>query len=171
MLVGGPSSAGKNFLVDTVVAFFPAAAVYAVGAMSERALVYTDADFQHRHVVISEAAAIHRDGIGTLIMRCLVWGNQLDYEVTEQGPDGVWRTRRITKPGPTGLITTSVKGVEDELNTRLLTLTVPDDEAATRDILAAAGKRAAEDLACGTGPARLARGTALARGRGDARGA
>ena len=29
VLVGGPSSAGKNFLVDTVVAFFPAAAAYA----------------------------------------------------------------------------------------------------------------------------------------------
>jgi hypothetical protein len=149
VLVGGPSSAGKNFLVDTVVAFFPAAAVYAVGAMSERALVYTDADFQHRHIAISEAAAIHRDGIGTLIMRCLVWGNQLDYEVTEQDPDGGLRTRRISKPGPTGLITTSVKGVEDELNTRLLTLTVADDEAATRDILVATGRRAAGDHAAG----------------------
>jgi hypothetical protein len=143
VLVGGPSSAGKNFLVDTVVAFFPAAAVYVVGAMSERALVYTDADFQHRHVVISEAAAIHRDGTGALIMRCLIWGNQLEYEVTEQAPDGEFGTRRITKPGPSGLITTSVKGIEEELNTRLLTLTVPDDEAATRDILATTGKRAA----------------------------
>jgi hypothetical protein len=149
VLVGGPSSAGKNFLVDTVVAFFPAAAVYLVGAMSERALVYTDADFEHRHVVISEAAAIHRDGIGTLIMRCLVWGNQLDYEVTEQDPEGGLRTRRIIKPGPTGLITTSVKDVEDELNTRLLTLTVADDEAATRDILVATGRRATGDHAAG----------------------
>jgi hypothetical protein len=149
VLAGGPSSAGKNFLVDTVVAFFPAAAIYVVGAMSERALIYTDADFQHRHVVISEAAAIHRDGIGTLIMRCLVWGNQLDYEVTEQDPDGGHRTRRISKPGPTGLITTSVKGVEDELNTRLLTLTVADDEAATRDILVATGRRAVGDQAAG----------------------
>jgi hypothetical protein len=147
VLVGGPSSAGKNFLVDTVVAFFPAAAVYVMGAMSPMAPVYTDADFQHRHVAISEAAAIQRDGIGTLIMRCLVWGNQLDYEVTEKGPDGILRTRRITKPGPTGLITTSVKGVEDELNTRLLTLTVPDDEEATRHILAATGKRAAGEVA------------------------
>jgi hypothetical protein len=145
VLVGGPSSGGKNFLVDSVVAFVPGAAVYHVGAMSERALVYTDADFQHRHVVISEAAAIHRDGIGTLIMRCLVWGNQLDYEVTEQDPAGGLRTRRITKPGPTGLITTSVKGIEDELNTRLLTLTVPDDEQTTRAILRSRG-----DLAAGT---------------------
>jgi hypothetical protein len=142
-LVTGPSSAGKNFVVDTVVALFPAAATYVMGAASERALVYTDADFQHRHVVISEASALHHEGIGALIMRCLVWGNQLDYEVTEQGPDGVWGTRRITKPGPTGLITTSVKGVEEELNTRLLTLNVADDEAATRDILNEAATRAA----------------------------
>jgi hypothetical protein len=149
VLVSGLSSAGKNFLVDTVVAFFPSAAAYVMGAMSERAPIYTDADFQHRHVVISEAAAIHRDGIGALIMRCLVWGNQLDYEVTEQDPEGGFRTRRISKPGPTGLITTSVKGVEDELNTRLLTLTVADDEAATRDILAATARRAAGDHVAG----------------------
>ena len=143
VLVGGPSSAGKNFVVDRVVEFFPAAAVYVMGAMSSMAPVYTDADLQHRHLVISEAAAIHRDGTGTLIMRGLIWGNQFEYEVTEQGPDGVFGTRRITKPGPTGLVTTSVKGIEEELNTRLLTLTVPDDEGATRAILAITGKRAA----------------------------
>jgi hypothetical protein len=143
VLIGGPSSAGKTFLMDTVADCFPAAATYGIGAMSERALVYTDADFQHRHLLISEAAAIRRDGVGALIVRSVTWGNQLEYEITEQDGDGSWGTRRISKPGPTGLITTSVKGIEPELETRLLTITVPDDEQTTRDILRARGVRAA----------------------------
>ena len=143
VLIGGPSSAGKTFLMEAVADCFPAAATYAIGAMSERALVYTDADFQHRHLLISEAAATHREGVGPLIVRSVIWGNQLEYEITEQDADGSWRTRRICKPGPTGLIATSVKGIESELETRILTITVPDDEQTTRDILRARGQRAA----------------------------
>jgi hypothetical protein len=143
VLIGGPSSAGKTFLMESVADCFPSAATYAIGAMSERALVYTDADFAHRHLLISEAAAIHREGIGALIVRSVIWGNQLEYEITEQDADGSWRTRRICKLGPTGLITTSVKGIEAELETRILTLTVPDDEQTTRDILRTRGERAA----------------------------
>jgi hypothetical protein len=147
VLIGGPSSAGKTFLMESVAAFFPGAATYDIGAMSERALVYTEADFQHRHLLISEAAAIHRDGIGALIVRSVIWGNCLEYEITEQDADGVWRTRRISKPGPTGLITTSVKGIESELETRILTITVPDDEQTTRAILTTRGERAAGERA------------------------
>jgi predicted RNA-binding Zn-ribbon protein involved in translation (DUF1610 family) len=142
VLIGGPSSAGKTFLMESVANCFPAA-TYAIGTMSERALVYTDAEFEHRHLLISEAAAIHREGVGALIVRSVIWGNQLEYEITEQDADGSWRTRRICKPGPTGLITTSVKGIESELETRILTLTVPDDEQTTRDILRTRGERAA----------------------------
>jgi hypothetical protein len=143
VLIAGPSSAGKTFVMESVAGCFPAAATYVIGAASERALVYTDADFQHRHLLISEAAAIHRDGIGALIMRSVIWGNCLEYEISEQDADGVWGTRRISKPGPTGLMTTSVKSVEPELETRLLTITVPDDEQTTRDILHTRGERAA----------------------------
>src|SRR3712207_9415880 len=39
-------------------------------------LVYTDADFQHRYLLISEAAAIHREGVGALIMRSVTWGDR-----------------------------------------------------------------------------------------------
>ena len=99
-----------------------AVATYAIGAMSERALVYTDADFQHRHLLISEAAAIHREGIGALIVRSVIWGNQPGVRDHRAGRGRVLGARRrISKPGPTGLITTSVKGIESELETRLLT--------------------------------------------------
>lgn len=143
VLIAGPSSAGKSYLMESTADCFPPSATYVIGAMSEKALVYTDADFEHRHLLISEAAAIQHDGVGALIVRSVIWGNCLEYEITEQDPDGIWRTRRISKPGPTGLITTSVKGIEPELETRMLTMTVPDDEQTTRDILTARSERAA----------------------------
>jgi hypothetical protein len=73
LLVGGPSSAGKSFLVTSVARFFPAAATYSLTGMSERALVYTDADLTHRTLIISEAVAIQRDGIGAAILRSIAW--------------------------------------------------------------------------------------------------
>ena len=39
--VKGPSSAGKSFVVETVLEFFPPSAFYALSAMSERALAYS----------------------------------------------------------------------------------------------------------------------------------
>jgi hypothetical protein len=141
LLVGGPSSAGKSFLVASVARFFPSAATYSLTGMSERALVYTDADLTHRTLIISEATAIQRDGIGAAILRSIAWEGRLIYEVVESTPEGM-QPRRIEKPGPTGLVTTSVKGIEAELETRLLTLTVPDDQAATRTILRATAERA-----------------------------
>jgi hypothetical protein len=141
LLVGGPSSAGKSFLVTSVARFFPAAATYSLTGMSERALVYTDADLTHRTLVISEAAAIQRDGIGAAILRSIAWEGRLVYEVVESTPEGM-QPRRIEKPGPTGLVTTSVRGIEAELETRLLAITIPDDKAATRTILRATAERA-----------------------------
>jgi hypothetical protein len=141
LLVGGPSSAGKSFLVTSVVRFFPAAATYALTGMSERALVYTDADLTHRTLVISEAAAIQRDGIAAAMLRSIAWEGRLVYETVESTPEGM-QPRRIEKPGPTGFVTTSVKGVEAELETRLLTISVADDKEATRTILRATAERA-----------------------------
>src|SRR6266478_10146195 len=51
----GPSSAGKSFTVERTLRFFPSEAYIARTAMSERGLVYTDEDLQHRMLVLYEA--------------------------------------------------------------------------------------------------------------------
>ncbi|WP_038038048.1 hypothetical protein [Thermorudis peleae] len=51
-------------------------------------------------------------------------------------------SRTIELAGPTGLVTTTTKGVEDELATRLLAVSVPEDPAATRAVLLAIGRAA-----------------------------
>jgi hypothetical protein len=134
LVVGGPSAAGKSFLVELVARLFPADATYALNGMSERALIYTDADLRHRTLIVGEASVLHRDGIGASFLRSIAWEGHAVYITVEKTSDGL-RPLRIEKPGPTGFITTSTRGVEAELETRVLSIYVPDDEGATREIL------------------------------------
>ena len=56
--VKGPSSGGKSFMVETTLKLFPPAAFYAMTAMSERALAYSEEPLKHRTLVIYEAAGM-----------------------------------------------------------------------------------------------------------------
>ncbi len=141
LVVGGPSAAGKSFLVMLVARLFPSVATYSLNGMSERVLVYTDADLRHRTLIVAEAAALHRDGIGAALLRSIAWEGSVVYETVEKTPDGL-QPRRIEKEGPTGFVTTTTKSVEAELETRVLTIHVPDDPKATRTILLATAERA-----------------------------
>lgn len=141
LVVTGPSSAGKSFLVNLVAQLFPDRAVYHLSGMSERVLVYTDADLQHRMLIIGEASALHREGIGASLLRAVAWEGKLAYETVEKTADGL-QARRIEKPGPTGFITTTTGKVEAELETRVLTVHIPDTPDTTRVILQATAGRA-----------------------------
>lgn len=57
----GHSSSGKSFTVETAIEFFPDDAVIVFTAMSQRALVYSKRDFQHRTLVVYEATGL-REG-------------------------------------------------------------------------------------------------------------
>jgi hypothetical protein len=141
LVVGGPSAAGKSFLVALVAKLFPAEATYALNGMSEKLLAYTEADLQHRVLIIGEAASLHRDGIGASLLRSIAWEGNVVYETVESTAEGL-KPRRIEKPGPTGFVTTTTKSVEPELETRVLTVQVPDTKEATRVILLATAARA-----------------------------
>ena len=138
-----PSGAGKNRAVDEACALFPEEAVYIIKAASERALIYNQEQFQHRTVIFAEADSIPEDGPAASAVRNLATDNVMEYEVTI--PDeqtGGYTTQRIRKPGPTGLITTSIKSPGEQLGTRLLEIAIPDDEAQTRAVMQAQARRA-----------------------------
>lgn len=141
LVVTGPSSAGKSFLVNLVVQLFPPHAVYHLSGMSERVLVYTDADLSHRVLIIGEASALHKEGIGASILRAIAWEGKLVYETVEKTADGL-RARRIEKEGPTGFVTTTTGTIEPELLTRVLTVHIPDTPETTRVIIRATLDRA-----------------------------
>jgi hypothetical protein len=124
--VKGPSSGGKSFVVESVLRFFPSEAAYALTAMSERALVYSQEPLKNRMLVIFEAAGLNSEFAAYLI-RSLLSENRLRYETP---------ARRIEREGPTGLILTSTAlHLHSENETRMLSLTVADTQEQTKAVL------------------------------------
>jgi hypothetical protein len=131
-----PSSAGKNKAVNSAKELIPDEAYHYISAGSQRALIFSEEDFQHRVVVMAEADSISDEGSAGSAMRALAEDNKLVYEVTEKN-DGKHETRRIHKDGPTGLITTSTKRLARQMNTRVLEVSISDGPKQTRDVVRA----------------------------------
>lgn len=136
--VKGHSSSGKSEVVKRTCRFFPSEAVLEMTAMSQRALVYSDEDYQHRFLVLYEVVAL-REGIeGDLtsyFVRSLLSEGQIRYPVTVKGKDGGFIVKTIVKEGPTGLIFTTTRDrIHDENETRVLSLTSDDSREQTKRV-------------------------------------
>lgn len=132
----GPSSGGKSYLTDQVLSFFPESAYYALTAMSEHALAYSDEPLVHRFLVIYEAAGMESE-FQTYLIRSLLSEGKVRYETVEKTSEGM-KPRLIERAGPTGLIVTTTRTrLHPENETRLISLTVTDTQDQTRDIMAA----------------------------------
>src|SRR5829696_3644809 len=142
--VKGTSSSGKSYLVERVLGYFPESAYYALTAMSERALAYSEEPIKNRFLVVYEAAGLTGD-FQTYLIRSLLSEGRLRYEVVEKTSEGL-KPRLIEREGPTGLIvtTTAVK-LHPENETRLLSLSVADTQQQTREVLAALARESAEE--------------------------
>jgi hypothetical protein len=132
----GPSSGGKSFLLESVLAFFPRDAYYELTAMSDKALAYSEECLSHRFVVLCEASALESEWADYFI-RSLLSEGRITYETVEKTPEGM-RARRIEKPGPTGLLTTTTAvSLHPENETRYLSLRVNDSPKQTKRIIEA----------------------------------
>ena len=132
----GPSASGKNRAVDAAVELMPPEATYVVTAGSARALVYTEESFEHRIVIFGEADSIPEDGPAASAVRSIAADGQMIYGVVEKNmKTGRWETRRIKKPGPTGLITTSTRSLGTQMGTRVLEVSVRDDPDQTKQVM------------------------------------
>jgi hypothetical protein len=133
-----PSAAGKNRAIDAALELVPPESVHVEKAGSARALIYCEESFEHRVIVVAEADSIPDDGSAASAVRSIVEDDYMTYDVVEKDPrTGEHRTRRLTKPGPTGLITTSTRSVSAQLGTRMLEVPMQDDEDQTRAVLRA----------------------------------
>jgi hypothetical protein len=141
--VKGPSSAGKSHLVDSVLMLFPDDAYYALSAMSERALAYSEEPLRHRFLVVYEAAGMAGD-FASYLMRSLLSEGRVRYETVEKTSEGL-QARLIEREGPTGLlVTTTAARLHPENETRLLSLWVTDAPDRTRDVFRALASRATQ---------------------------
>lgn len=135
-VVKGPSSVGKSFLCEQVLAFFPDDAYYALSSMSERALAYSEEPVSNRMIVLFEAAGLASD-FASYLLRSLLSEGCIKYETVEKTADGL-RARLVVREGPTGAIitTTSIK-LHPENETRLLSIPTTDSQEQTSAILLA----------------------------------
>ncbi|RIK45856.1 MAG: hypothetical protein DCC58_05100 [Chloroflexi bacterium] len=134
--VKGPSSGGKSYTVERVLDYVRPDAYYALSAMSERALAYSEEPLAHRMLVIYEAAGLTGD-FASYLMRSLLSEHRIRYETVEKTSEGM-RARLIEREGPTGLIvTTTATRLHPENETRLLSVVVDDTPDQTRAVFAA----------------------------------
>jgi hypothetical protein len=124
--VKGPSSGGKSYTVQSALRFLPQEACFTLTSASEKALIYTDEDLCHHMLVLYEADAVAKGGLGAYLLRTLLSEGEIRHETVEKAGKG-FATKKITKSGPTGLIVTiTATGLDAELETRMLSLTVTD---------------------------------------------
>ncbi len=144
VVIKGPSGGGKSFLLETVLKAFPSSAYYALSSMSERSLAYSEEPLAHRCLILFEVAGLSSD-FATYLMRTLLSEGCVRYETVEKTKNGL-APRLIERPGPTALfITTTADTLHPENETRMLSLSVRDDEAQTRAVLQRMARQAAGD--------------------------
>ncbi len=143
IVVKGPSSGGKSFLIKEVLKHYPPEAYYELTAMSDRALAYSEENLVHRILVIYEAEGVANDTASYLV-RTLLSEGQIRYETTMKQSDGTFKAALIEREGPTGLLTTTTRpSLHPENETRLLSLVVSDTPDQTRLVMQALARQAA----------------------------
>jgi len=110
--------------------------IYALTAMSDRTLAYSEEPIKHRFLVIYEAAGMSGE-FATCLMRSLISEGRVRYETVEKTSEGM-KPCLIEREGPTGhIVTTTAVKLHPENETRLLSLTVSDTQAQTQAVMAA----------------------------------
>jgi hypothetical protein len=144
IVVKGPSSAGKSWLVERVLELFPPSAFHKLTSMSEKSLVYDTTPLAHKMLVVGEAVGVAGPKTGDLLREMLSSGHIK--HATVENRDGELVSKTVEREGPTGLIstTTSLK-LHGETETRLLSVRIGDSKAAQRAIQARWGARLAGD--------------------------
>jgi hypothetical protein len=144
-----PSATGKNYTLNTALQLIPEEAVRKMTASTPKALIYSDIDLRHKTVVLAECDSISNlEGSAATLVRSIIEDAKTDYDTVEKDPEtGRNVTRRVSKEGPTGLVTTGVRELEFQTATRVLTIFLSDTPEQTREILLAEVRRASGRIA------------------------
>jgi hypothetical protein len=129
LLLGSPSS-GKTYTLRVVLRLLPDEAYEVIEAGSPHALIYGAGDLRHRVVVFGEADSLpaSEDNPAASAIRALLQDHALRYHVTvRDAKTGSFRVQHIDREGPTVLVTTAVRRLGEQLDSRLFTIEMPDD--------------------------------------------
>lgn len=155
--IKGQSSSGKSNAMDRVLEMWTEARpggsggeYIRFGSVSPKALVYDKRSFRHRMIVMEEAIGLsRREDDVAYQLRIMLSQGYFEHLVTD-GTEGVKTAERgtesIRKEGPSGfLVSTTLLKLEEELETRLVSVYTDESEQQTARIIrataAAAGIR------------------------------
>src|SRR5262249_1268396 len=115
--------------------FFPPESVVAFTALSEKALLYYDAGFEHKILSMGEASANEEQVFQDYLLRELMSEQRLRYP-TVQKVNGELVAVIIEKNGPVAFMVTTTKDkLHPENETRMLSLDIDDSEGQTKSVL------------------------------------
>jgi hypothetical protein len=105
--VVAPSATGKNFAINAATQLFPNDATVKLSAMSPKALIHSSDDLRHKTVVLAECdSLLSLEGNAVSLVRSIIEDSRTDYDVVERDLETNRSiTRRVTKEGPTGILT------------------------------------------------------------------
>jgi hypothetical protein len=127
------SSAGKNFLWDTVLSFVPPEMVIKRSGLSAKALFRTDMELKGKVLYIQEVAG-SEDAEFTI--RILQSDGKLVYEANEKEADGTMRNVVHEKEGPTVVVQTTTRiHLHHENETRVFPIYIDESSAQTERIV------------------------------------
>lgn len=133
--VKGPSSGGKSEIRKQVLEYFPPEDVINFTAMSERALLFMEEDFQHKILSMGEAISGEELKFQDYMLRELMSEGLLRYPVAQK-VGGAIKTVVVEKHGPVAfMVTTTRNKLHVENETRMLSLEVNDSEQQTRAVM------------------------------------
>ena len=146
VIVQGPSSSGKSYVIEQVARLFPAEAVLMATDITPNALYYLPpGELEHRFVVAGERSRHHNDESAqtTKALREMISSGQLVKVHTISDPEGP-KAVTIRQQGPIAYAesTTAPEVFEEDAN-RCLILQPDERPEQTRRILAASGRQLA----------------------------
>jgi hypothetical protein len=133
VLVRGTTSTGKSHAMGTTLRFFPNEAIVDLGSMSRRFLFYDEDSYEHRVLTVPEASQVIGDDELLALLRTLLSEGRIVHGTVSA--DGKPKAFRIEKAGPTALLMTTTKAyVDEELETRMLSVRSDDTPEQTRRV-------------------------------------
>ena len=144
VIVQGPSSSGKSYVIEKVARLFPEESVLMATDITPNALYYLSAgELEHRFVIAGERSRRQNDDTAqaTKALREMISSGQLAKLLTVSDLDGP-KTVLVQQRGPIAYVesTTAAELFEEDAN-RCLVLQPDERPEQTRRILAAAGRK------------------------------
>lgn len=140
-VITASSSAGKSYLLNRVAELIPPEEKVIKSAISPKALAYGKEPLAHKVLCIQEASGAG-GAEGYAMLRTLLSEGYISYEVVERKGDQ-FATRTVERPGPIAfLMTTTLKQLHNEDETRFISINVVDTPEHTAQVLRQMGMAA-----------------------------